>query len=444
MVNKKRSNNKTKKHKYYKNKQITKKYNYRGGDVPSSNINEQTSQNLKQPIEPKDENKDEPKDENKDENKDEKIALTNTNQTTPTTNTNQTTPTTNTNQTTPTTNTNQTTPTTNTNQTTPTTSVSESLNKTEKTDIKDIKDKNEIKELEQTITTISPSIKQSIPEVVNALDSSEIKNISLVSRLLSVAGQFTDNVITYFVNEGAEMVGIDPNKTPEELVAEMRKKVEHLNIVLKSPEGQALLSEIKELIDNTAEDVINPAINTITENVTNSFGKIATEGTKAATNIAEEVPVLGAVIGTTRVIGNAVKATNEAMELGNNMLNTANDVTEKMKSKKERANNILNQINELLDYSLNLAERTQQDFKKYNETMATKISSRESLNQTTPVIPELTPEEKEKKEKFNQALQSISATSNTTSNTTSNSSDIVFGGTKKRKHKYVKHHTNKK
>lgn len=183
---------------------------------------------------------------------------------------------------------------------------------------------------------------------------------SNLNKLGSVVAQSGQNVFDWSVNELAEYTGIDPNKTAEQVLADAASKVENINNVLKSPEGQRLMSEVNDLASDIGENVLSPAFEKVAETAIEKSGQLGQQAVKTGLDVVGMLPGIGEVVEGVRTVSDIVRTGEKVVEAGAELTGIAADTTNQLAQKKEEVTGIINEFSELvnngIEKGLNIAE----------------------------------------------------------------------------------------
>jgi len=175
-------------------------------------------------------------------------------------------------------------------------------------------------------------MKRSRKSMRGGSDPSLVNNFK---KAISIAAQAGDNLVSSGLNKVADVVGVNPNEGIENIVHEEANKVKQFADVLKSPEGEELISEAKEIGEQAFDGVVKPVIDKVAEESTDFITKeldIGAKGVNAALGefppyfALEELADVGAAAGTAiesglNVIPAITGAVGEANEVKNKGIN---------------------------------------------------------------------------------------------------------------------------
>jgi hypothetical protein len=197
---------------------------------------------------------------------------------------------------------------------------------------------------------------------------------SNLNKLGSVIAQTGQNAFDWSINELAEYTGIDPNKTAEQVLAETASKVENINNVLKSPQGQRLMSEVNDLASDIGENVLSPAFEKVAETAIEKSGQLGQQAVKTGLDVVGMLPGVGEVVEGVRTVSDVVRTGEKVVEAGAEFTGIAADATNQLAQKKEEASGILSEFSELvnngLENGLNMAENL-------NNTIASNLQTKQ-------------------------------------------------------------------
>jgi hypothetical protein len=176
-----------------------------------------------------------------------------------------------------------------------------------------------------------------------------------IAMLGSIGLQMGQAFLFYIVNTLASMIGVDPNKSIDSTLSDIFKHINTLERVLSSPEGQLLLINITEIVKIITKEVVSPAIEALGEDLTEKGGKMVAHATQALMNTLEEIPGPGTILGIIRTVTNLINMVKEGTEIGEQFLQTTNDVTSKLKAKKGEFDSLVSSFNTLMNMPLDMS-----------------------------------------------------------------------------------------
>lgn len=80
-----------------------------------------------------------------------------------------------------------------------------------------------------------------------------------VEAIENLAASIIANIAKRILNKFASVFGVDPSKTPQENIAELKQKFSNINAALQTPEGQQLKQEMSQLLVESLE-ILKPSI----------------------------------------------------------------------------------------------------------------------------------------------------------------------------------------
>jgi hypothetical protein len=182
-----------------------------------------------------------------------------------------------------------------------------------------------------------------------------------LNKLGSVLGQTGQNLFDWSINEFSEYTGVDPNKSAEQVLAEATSRVQNINNVLKSPQGQRLMNEVNELSSDIGENIIAPATEKIAETAIRRSGELGKQAVKTGLDIAGMVPVFGEVVEGVRTVSDLVRTGEKMVEAGSEVAGITADATKELAKKKEQASGLITQFTQLMnsgiEKGINVAEQ---------------------------------------------------------------------------------------
>jgi hypothetical protein len=197
---------------------------------------------------------------------------------------------------------------------------------------------------------------------------------SNLNKLGSVVSQTGQNAFDWSINELAEYTGIDPNKTAEQVLAETASKVENINNILKSPQGQRLMNEVNDLASDIGENILSPAFEKVAETAIEKSGQLGQQAVKTGLDVVGMLPGVGEVVEGVRTVSDIVRTGEKVVEAGAEFTGIAADATNQLAQKKEEASGIISEFTELvnngLEKGLNMAENL-------NNTVASNLQEKQ-------------------------------------------------------------------
>jgi len=194
------------------------------------------------------------------------------------------------------------------------------------------------------------------------------------NKLGSVVAQTGQNAFDWSINELAEYTGIDPNKTAEQVLSETASKVKNINNVLKSSEGERLMSEVNDLASDIGENVLSPAFEKVAQTAIEKSGELGQQAVKTGLDVAGMVPGIGELVEGVRTVSDVVKTGEKIVEAGAEFTGIAADATNQLAQKKEEASGIISEFTQLINNSvekgLNIAENL-------NNTVASNLQEKQ-------------------------------------------------------------------
>lgn len=168
----------------------------------------------------------------------------------------------------------------------------------------------------------------------------------------SIGLQMGENFLFYIVNTFASMVGVDPNKSLDNTISDISKKVSALEILLSSPEGQQLMVNITDIIKIITKEIVTPALTSLGEDLADKGGKIVQHASQAIMNTLEEIPGPGTLLGIIRTLTNLINIAKEGTAISEKIFQTTNDVTTKLNAKKGEFDSLASTFNTLINRPL--------------------------------------------------------------------------------------------
>lgn len=169
------------------------------------------------------------------------------------------------------------------------------------------------------------------------------------SRLGSVGLQLVNKAGDIVVNKIGTITGTDANIPLTQTIDEIKDEVGKIASVIKSPAGQELLEEAKDIATETITDVINPAIKEGTENLLENSGEIIQQGESAVMNAIKEIPGPGTALAAAAAIQNVVGAVESATDIGKSLLGQTENIIKGVQEKKSKYEQLKDKFTHLMD-----------------------------------------------------------------------------------------------
>jgi hypothetical protein len=194
-------------------------------------------------------------------------------------------------------------------------------------------------------------------EINNSMDKYQNVPPSLKSNLK----KFADIVIQVFNNLGmyglkwaengisntSKSFGINPNGSLKDEIVKVNQKVEKINEVLNTPEGQRALTNLRALFYKISTEVIIPSSVILAEQLIENLQPIILKGSDAVFSLLSASP-FGAIFDMPRFVAESIGVGQKTMTLLNDVLGTVEDTTEKIKAEKNNFNSIITDIDGLM------------------------------------------------------------------------------------------------
>lgn len=91
---------------------------------------------------------------------------------------------------------------------------------------------------------------------INIVAPSLSNNVEAIENLTA---SIIANIAKRILNKFASVFGVDPSKTPQQNIAELKQKFSNINAALQTPEGQQLKQEMSQLLVESLE-ILKPSI----------------------------------------------------------------------------------------------------------------------------------------------------------------------------------------
>jgi hypothetical protein len=161
----------------------------------------------------------------------------------------------------------------------------------------------------------------------------------------------------------ANSYGINPNDTFEDQISKISQKIENLNDVLNTPEGQQALSNLKDLFNKITTEVVIPSSTQLAEELIESLQPIMIRGQHAVFALLSASPFFGALIDIPRFIFESLGVLEKSVTLVNNGLKIVNETFDKLEDNKTKVKeevsiiySLINNASEKLSSGLDIIE----------------------------------------------------------------------------------------
>jgi magnesium-transporting ATPase (P-type) len=103
------------------------------------------------------------------------------------------------------------------------------------------------------------------------------------------------------------------------------------------------------------KEVVSPAIETLGEDLTEKGGKMIQHATQALMNTLEEIPGPGTILGIIRTLTNLINMAKEGTAIGEQFLQTTNEVKSKLNAKKGEFDSLVSSFTNLMNMPLDMS-----------------------------------------------------------------------------------------
>jgi hypothetical protein len=196
---------------------------------------------------------------------------------------------------------------------------------------------------------------------INNNDSFMNKYENVPPTLKSNLKKFADIVIQVFNNLGmyglkwaengisnvSKSYGINPNGSLKEEMGKVNQKVERMNEVLNTPEGQKALANLKALFNKISKEVIIPSSVLLAEQLIENLQPIMLKGSNAVFSLLSASP-FGAIFDIPRFVAESIGVGQKTVTLINDALGTVENTTQRLKAEKENLDSIVTDISGLM------------------------------------------------------------------------------------------------
>ena len=142
--------------------------------------------------------------------------------------------------------------------------------------------------------------------------------------------------------------GINPNETFEDQISKISQKIENLNNVLNTPEGQQALSNLKDLFNKITTEVVIPSSTQLAEELIESLQPIMIRGQNAVFALLSASP-FGALIDIPRFLSESLGVLEKSVTLVNNGLKIVNETFDKLEDNKSKVKEEVSKIYSLIN-----------------------------------------------------------------------------------------------
>ena len=175
--------------------------------------------------------------------------------------------------------------------------------------------------------------------------------------------------------------GVNPNETFEDQISKISQKIENLNNVLNTPEGQQALSNLKDLFNKITTEVVIPSSTQLAEQLIESLQPIMIRGQNAVFALLSASP-FGALIDIPRFLSESLGVLEKSVTLVNNGLKIVNETFDKLEDNKSKVKeevskiySLINNASEKLSGGLDMIEN------KVNNTLQMPATDNYKVNQ---------------------------------------------------------------
>ncbi len=191
--------------------------------------------------------------------------------------------------------------------------------------------------------------------------------MSNLTALKDLAGSAASNYVAKGIQNAAEAVGIDPNKTMDINMGNLKNNLQNINRVLNSPEGEQLKEEAKKILADSVE-IVKPSVKEIIDEGNELIKKEIPIIGNMANEAVLMIPGAGQVIGAVEEVGNVAQASEAAIEGVSNLTSTGTDAINNLKEQKKKTetllgnfkdtlNNISSEVNKTVSSGINAAQQ---------------------------------------------------------------------------------------
>jgi ElaB/YqjD/DUF883 family membrane-anchored ribosome-binding protein len=204
-------------------------------------------------------------------------------------------------------------------------------------------------------------------ELVQNNEESVPTFMSNLTALKDLAGSAVSNYVAKGIQNAAEAVGIDPNKSMDINMGNLKNNLQNINRVLNSPEGEQLKEEAKKILADSVE-IVEPSVKKIIDEGNELIKKEIPIIGNMANDAVLMIPGAGQVIGAVEEVGNVAQASEAAIEGVANLTSTGTDTINNLKEQKKKTetllgnfkdtlNNISSEVNKTVSSGINAAQQ---------------------------------------------------------------------------------------
>jgi hypothetical protein len=130
-------------------------------------------------------------------------------------------------------------------------------------------------------------------------------------------------------------------------MGKVNQKVERMNEVLNTPEGQKALANLKALFNKISKEVIIPSSVLLAEQLIENLQPIMLKGSNAVFSLLSASP-FGAIFDIPRFVAESIGVGQKTVTLINDALGTVENTTQRLKAEKENLDSIVTDISGLM------------------------------------------------------------------------------------------------
>ena len=146
----------------------------------------------------------------------------------------------------------------------------------------------------------------------------------------------------------AKSYDVNPNETFEDQISKISQNINNLNDVLKTPEGQQALSNLKDLFNKITTEVVIPSSTQLAEELIESLQPIMIRGQNAVFALLSASP-FGALIDIPRFLSESLGVLEKSVTLVNNGLKIVNETFDKLEDNKTKVKEEVSKIYSLMN-----------------------------------------------------------------------------------------------
>jgi hypothetical protein len=183
-----------------------------------------------------------------------------------------------------------------------------------------------------------------IPTINNNME----RLVNIMKKAFIIVNLYLLNKFEKKLSNIAYSYGINPNETIEDQISKISQKIENLNDVLNTPEGQQALSNLKDLFNKITTEIVIPSSTQLAEELIESLQPIMIRGQNAIFALLSASP-FGALIDIPRFLSESLGVLEKSVTLVNNGLKIINETFDKLEDNKTKVKEEVSRIYSLIN-----------------------------------------------------------------------------------------------